>query len=90
MHQNAPFIPLNIKNGLPKEGAPPLLQPPPSRPAAARVRDALSAYSCKISFYSQTYLHPWNCERNCCERIIEGGFIEDWINVRYCFVPRLI
>ena len=28
--------------------------------------------------------------RNCCERIIEGGFIEDWINVRYCFVPRLI
>ena len=31
-----------------------------------------------------------NCERNCCERIIEGGFIEDWINVRYCFVPRLI
>ena len=22
--------------------------------------------------------------------IIEGGFIEDWINVRYCFVPRLI
>ena len=30
------------------------------------------------------------CEKNCCERIIEGGFIEDWINVRYCFVPRLI
>ena len=29
-------------------------------------------------------------EKNCCERIIEGGFIEDWINVRYCFVPRLI
>ena len=58
MHQNAPFIPLNIKNRLPKEGGTPLLQPPPSRPAAARVGDALSAYSCKISFYSQTYLHP--------------------------------
>ena len=29
MHQNAPFIPLNIKNGLPKEGGTPLLQPPP-------------------------------------------------------------
>ena len=28
--------------------------------------------------------------KNCCERIIEGGFIEDWINVRYCFVPKLI
>ena len=31
-----------------------------------------------------------NCERNCCERIIEGGFIEDWINVIYCFVPSFI
>ena len=31
MHQNAPFIPLNIKNGLPKEGGTPLLQPPPPR-----------------------------------------------------------
>ena len=58
MHQNAPFIPLNIKNRLPKQGGIPLLQTPPSRPAAARVGDALSAYSCKISFYSQTYLHP--------------------------------
>ena len=29
MHQNAPFIPLNIKNRLPKEGGTPLLQPPP-------------------------------------------------------------
>ena len=60
MHQNAPFIPLNIKNRLLKEwgNPPPLLQPPPSRPAAARIGDALSAYSCKISFYSQTYLHP--------------------------------
>ena len=58
MHQNAPFIPLNIKNRLPKQGGTPLLQPPPSRPAAARVGDALSAYSSKISFYSQTYLHP--------------------------------
>ena len=28
MHQNAPFIPLNIKNRLPKEGGTPLLQPP--------------------------------------------------------------
>ena len=27
-------------------------------PAGARVGDALSANSCKISFYSQTYLHP--------------------------------
>ena len=38
----------------PTEGVgnpPPLLQPPPSRPAAARIGDALSAYSCKISFY---------------------------------------
>ena len=31
MHQNAPFIPLNIKNRLPKEGGTPLLQPPPPR-----------------------------------------------------------
>ena len=29
MHQNAPFIPLNIKNRLPKEGGTPLLQPTP-------------------------------------------------------------
>ena len=41
-----------------RRGAPPSFNHPPSRPAAARVRDALSAYSCKISFYSQTYLHP--------------------------------
>ena len=65
MHQNAPFIPLNIKNRLLKEwgNPPPLLQPPPSRPAAARIGDALSAYSCKISFYSQTYLHPCKWEQ---------------------------
>ena len=31
MHQNAPFIPLNIKNRLPNEGGTPLLQPPPPR-----------------------------------------------------------
>ena len=44
------------------------------------------------SRFSRPYIN-WDVVdswRNCCERIIEGGFIEDWINVRYCFVPRLI
>ena len=45
-----------------RRGAPPSFNHPPSRPAAARVGDALSAYSCEISFYSQTYLHPCTCE----------------------------
>ena len=44
------------------------------------------------SRFSWSYIRTDSVDswRNCCERIIEGGFIEDWINVRYCFVPRLI
>ena len=44
------------------------------------------------SRFSQPYISSdvVDSRRNCCERIIEGGFIEDWINVIYCFVPSFI
>ena len=54
-----------------RRGAPPSFNHPPSRPAAARVRDALSAYSCKISFYSQTYLHPCLCFYRYCSTFFQ-------------------
>ena len=38
-------------------------------------------------YISSDVVDSW---RNCCERIVEGGFIEDLINVRYCFVPGYI